>query len=62
MRASVFRTVAALAAAAVAAPSMLSAQAADEWSAYDRDAAGTRSAPLTQVTPDNVRHLAPLLT
>ena len=62
MRSSLFRTVAALAAATVAAPSILSAQAAGEWSAYGRDAAGTRSSPLTQITRDNVRQLAPAWT
>lgn len=30
---------------------------ADEWPSYGRDPGGTRYAPLTQITPDNVRQL-----
>src|SRR5689334_9951966 len=47
---------------ATMAPRALTAQAASEWPAYGRDAAGTRFSPLTQVTRDNVRQLAPAWT
>jgi len=60
MRSSILAMVAAL--AATAAPHSLAAQAASEWAAYGRDAAGTRFSPLTQVTRDNVRQLVPAWT
>jgi quinoprotein glucose dehydrogenase len=47
---------------ATTAPLTLAAQSANEWSAYGRDAAGTRNSPLTQITPANVSHLAPAWT
>src|SRR6476469_177983 len=61
MRSSLLVTVAALAVTPVA-PRSLAAQAAGEWTAYGRDAAGTRFSPLTQVTPENARRLAPAWT
>ena len=61
MRSSLLVTVAALAVTTVA-PRSLAAQAAGEWTAYGRDAAGTRFSPLTQVTPENARRLAPAWT
>jgi quinoprotein glucose dehydrogenase len=48
--------------AATSFSSPLAAQAAGEWTAYGRDAAGTRSSPLTQITPANVSRLAPAWT
>jgi quinoprotein glucose dehydrogenase len=48
--------------AATIASRAVAAQSANEWPAYGRDAAGTRSSPLAQVTRDNVRRLAPAWT
>jgi quinoprotein glucose dehydrogenase len=59
MRSSFF-VVAALVAATT--PRAAAAQAANEWLAYGRDAAGTRNSPLTQITPANVNRLAPAWT
>ena len=61
MRSSLLPLVAALG-VATTTPRPLVAQSAGEWSAYGRDAAGTRFSPLTQVTRDNVRQLAPAWT
>src|SRR5258708_4921982 len=36
--------------------------AADAWSAYGRDLAGTRFSPLTQISPANVAGLKPAWT
>jgi quinoprotein glucose dehydrogenase len=47
---------------ATTSPRSVAAQSAAEWPAYGRDAAGTRSSPLIQVTRDNVRRLAPAWT
>jgi len=60
MRPPLFLVVAALAATSFSSP--LVAQSANEWSAYGRDAGGTRSSPLTQVTPANVNRLVPAWT
>ena len=60
MRSSSRSAVAALAATAI--PLVLAAQSVGEWPAYGRDAAGTRSSPLTQIDRDNVRRLAPTWT
>jgi quinoprotein glucose dehydrogenase len=47
-----------LIAVSVLAFSPLAAQSADEWSAYGRDAGGTRNSPLTQINRDNVGRLS----
>ncbi|HEY9514733.1 MAG TPA: pyrroloquinoline quinone-dependent dehydrogenase [Gemmatimonadaceae bacterium] len=47
-----------LIAASVLAFAPLAAQSANEWSAYGRDAGGTRDSPLTQITRDNVARLS----
>src|SRR5690348_8845807 len=60
MRPTLFLGVAALAATSIARP--LAAQSTSEWPAYGRDAAGTRSSPLTQITPANVSRLVPVWT
>lgn len=60
MRPTLFLAVAAFACTAPASP--LGAQSTNEWAAYGRDAAGTRSSPLTQVTPANVNRLVPAWT
>jgi len=60
MRPTCLLVVAALAATSFSSP--LAAQSANEWFAYGRDAAGTRSSPLTQITPANVSRLAPAWT
>src|SRR5690349_9226181 len=60
MRPTLFLVVAAMAATSFSSP--LAAQSANEWSAYGRDAAGTRNSPLTQITPSNVSGLAPAWT
>ena len=60
MRPTLFVVVAAMAATSFSSP--LGAQSANEWSAYGRDAAGTRNSPLTQITPANASSLAPAWT
>lgn len=60
MRSSLLIVVALSATAAM--PRVLFAQANSEWTTYGRDAGGTRYSPLTQVTRDNVRRLAPAWT
>jgi quinoprotein glucose dehydrogenase len=57
---SLFLVAAAL--VATTSPRSLAAQSANEWPAYGRDAAGTRSSPLDGITRDNVRRLAPVWT
>jgi quinoprotein glucose dehydrogenase len=42
----------------VVAASTASAQSADEWTAYGRDALGSRFSPLVQITRENVKKLA----
>src|SRR5690348_13270145 len=60
MRPPLFLVVAALAATSLSRP--LAAQSAGEWTAYGRDAGGTRNSSLTQVTPANVSRLVPVWT
>ena len=60
MRSSILVATAAVVVAAASLPA--AAQSAGEWPAYGRDAGGTRFSPLTQVTRDNVRQLAPAWT
>jgi len=60
MRPTFSLVVAALAATSLVNP--LAAQSPSEWAVYGRDAAGTRSSPLTQITPANVSRLAPAWT
>ncbi|HET9684700.1 MAG TPA: hypothetical protein VFP15_11390, partial [Gemmatimonadaceae bacterium] len=60
MRSSILVATTAVVVAAASLPA--AAQSAGEWPAYGRDAGGTRFSPLTQVTRDNVRQLAPAWT
>lgn len=49
-------------ASVVSLPLPIQAQSANEWTAYGRDASGTRNSPLTQITRDNVGQLSVVWT